>query len=168
MQTFLPSSNFLESAKLLDKKRCWKQVVEAKQIIGCLTDKNSKSHHYFNHPAVQMWVGYVDLLKHYYNLFLLHCKETHKINTKLPYLVCTFSTPAPYDYTHLEVNNYVYAANIYPFPFWLNNQNFHRSHRSRLIEKDKEFYLPKFPTDEGFNDSKYLWPVMQNKTFKII
>ena len=33
MQTFLPYENFLESAKVLDKKRCWKQVVEANQII---------------------------------------------------------------------------------------------------------------------------------------
>lgn len=30
MQTFLPFPDFLESAKALDKKRCWKQVVEAR------------------------------------------------------------------------------------------------------------------------------------------
>ena len=34
MQTFLPYPDFQRSAAVLDKKRCWKQVVETKQIIN--------------------------------------------------------------------------------------------------------------------------------------
>jgi hypothetical protein len=40
--------------------------------------------------------------------------------------------------------------------------------RSRLIEKLPEFYEPKFPNDKGFNDGKYLWPVNETKTFRMI
>ncbi len=173
MQTFLPYSSFQLSAQVLDKKRCWKQVVEAKQIIECLTDVTSKSHRYINHPAVQMWVGYEDLLKHYYNMFLLHCKKVHKINTTLHYQYCTFSNPEFIDgdgeiLNFIKWEDYRYNANNYPFPFWLDNENFHRSHRARLIEKNREFYLPKFPEDENYNGGRYWWPVMQDKMFKII
>ena len=48
------------------------------------------------------------------------------------------------------------------------NENFHRAMRARLIEKDRNFYLPLFPEDDGFNNSKYFWPVMETKTFRII
>ena len=53
-------------------------------------------------------------------------------------------------------------------PWWMGNENFHRAMRSRLIDKFPEFYEPKFPGDKGFNDGKYLWPVMETKTFRVI
>ena len=40
--------------------------------------------------------------------------------------------------------------------------------RARLIDKNREFYLPLFPNDEGFNDGKYFWPVNESKTYRII
>jgi len=146
MQTFLPYADFFESVKVLDKKRCWKQVVEAKQIISCLCETQTR---WINHPAVKMWVGYESLLKQYFNIFLKYCLEVHKINTKMQ----------PYDIP-LDDNQTI--------PFWLGNENFHRAMRSRLIAKDKNFYLPKFPKDENFNDSKYFWPVMETQSFRII
>lgn len=152
MQTFLPYPDFLKSAQVLDKKRCWKQVVEAKQIISILSHLEEcpkDTVPWKNHPAVKMWEGHKQLLKIYFSIFLIMCTDKHIINTKY--------TP----YT-LRLNEKVKK------PFWLDNEDFHRAMRSRLIEKDRDFYLPLFPNDEGFNDGKYLWPNMETKTFKII
>lgn len=146
MQTFLPYASFQRSATVLDKKRCWKQVVEAKQIINVL-EGNSTA--WGNHPAVKMWIGHTFWLRDYFNAFLQVSIEKHKINTK-------------YDYFHQDLEQQD------PLPWWLGNGDFHRAMRARLIEKNEAFYLPLFPKDKGFNDGKYLWPDMKTKTFIII
>lgn len=161
MQTFLPYSNFLKSAKVLDKKRCWKQVVEAHQIIDVLQGKQVA---WKNHPAVLMWEGFLPLLKHYYNLFLWYCITVHKINTKMKYMDNPWSFVSS---GTLYLNHYKTPPKGNP-PWWLGNENFHRAMRARLIEKDRDFYLLHFPEDEGFNDGKYFWPVMSTKTFRVI
>lgn len=145
MQTFLPYEGFKQSAEALDKKRCWKQVVEASQIINILEGKSAS---WKNHPAVKMWEGSVDLLKDYYNVFLEVSIVKHKINT-----------------TMQPKKTLVYTSKR---PFWLGDEPFHRAMRARLIEKDRPFYLPLFPKDEGFNDGKYFWPVMETETFRVI
>lgn len=150
MQTFLPYADFMQSAKILDKRRCWKQVVEAKQIIDILEGKTTA---WQNHPAVKMWVGHTDALKEYFDAFLMVCVNQHKINTK--YVALT------QDYTQNDFDNIIY-------PWWLGNEDFHRAMRARLIEKDESFYLPLFPKDKGFNNGKYFWPDMETKTFKTI
>ena len=156
MQTFLPYSAFLKSAQVLDKKRCWKQVVEAKQILDCLERVHSSNVYnnpmgksWYNHPAVRMWEGHIIALKEYFNAFLWVSKYEHKINTK---------------YTTLET-----YEGTEKYPWWLGNENFHRAMRARLIEKDENFYYGLFIDDKGFNNGKYFWPVMDgSNTFKII
>lgn len=145
MQTFLPYESFIQSAEVLDKKRCWKQVVETRQILNVL-EGHSKA--WGNHPAVKMWVGSEYWLKDYFNAFLQVCIEEHNINTKYDYY---------YDIVETQEK-----------PWWLGNENFHRAMRARLIEKDENFYLPLFPKDKGFNSGKYFWPEMETKTFRII
>lgn len=149
MQTFLPYKDFMESAKVLDKKRCWKQVIEAHQIINCLASDSALLVGWRNHPAVKMWEGHTYWLREYFNDFLEVCIEKHRINTKYDYFYQDLITPNEK-------------------PWWLGNEDFHRAMRARLIEKDREFYLPLFPNDEGYNDGKYWWPVMETKTFRII
>lgn len=147
MQTFLPYKDFLLSAQVLDKKRCWKQVVEAKQIIDVLEGKTVA---WSNHPAVKMWEGHIDALKAYFNAFLMVSEENHNINTKYTYFL-------------------VPSLNTIEMPWWLGNKDFHRAMRARLIEKDRTFYLQWFSKyDEGFNKGKYLWPVMEYETFRMI
>ena len=157
MQTFLPYEGFLQSAKILDKQRCWKQVVEAKQIISILSHLDECPNGnvpWMNHPAVKMWKGSIICLKLYFNAFLKVSKEKHKINTELKPFIITWDKLTPDNYKE---------------PWWLGNERFHRAMRARLIEKNREFYLPLFPEDEGFNGGKYLWPLMGgSKTFKII
>lgn len=149
MQTFLPYQNFRASARVLDKKRCWKQVVEASQILDVLEGRKSG---WKNHPAVKMWDGHAHHFKIYFNAFLKECKEYHNINTKYNYFDVPFQSLVP----------------VNEFPWWLGDEKFHRAMRARLIKKDRDYYLPLWPEDDGFNNGDYFWPVMESKTFRVI
>jgi hypothetical protein len=164
MQTFLPYEDFEESAKVLDHynagrySRCWKQVVEAKQILCQLRADNlpedwKQTKDYIkqgwkHHPAVKMWEGSEELLKLYYNVFLRICKDVHGVNTVQ---------------VRLEIDNSKIRT-----PWWYGNDDFHRAMRARLIEKDSEYYGKLFPEDRGFNQGLYLWPVEGKHEFKTI
>lgn len=206
MQTFLPYADFQKSANILDKKRCWKQVVETKQILNLLLHRSNnefyilnlkklkklglldlvntlpmysetKSDYYkciphINHPAVKMWEGYTELLKHYYNIFLDHCLNIHKIKTKLRYFECKYSEGS---YDEKNGSNLFVKGGILDIifnenelPWWFGNEDFHRAMRAKLIEKDRNYYISKFPNDENFNEGKYLWADMESNMFKII
>jgi hypothetical protein len=166
MQTFLPYADFLRSAQAIDKKRCWKQVIEAKQIIDTLIGMQSDSYKelsepfklkqfpWKNHPAVKMWGADIEALKYYFNCYLLVNIKKHKINTKYK------------PYSPIQLDNYLEGC-VEPL-WWMGNEDFHRAMRARLIEKKPEFYEPLWPEDKGFNNGKYLWPDMETKTFKII
>jgi len=143
IQTFLPYPNYIRSVQSLDMKRLGKQRLESKQIIDIL---EGKSFSWRNHPAVKMWVGYTNSLKYYCNCCIDEWIKRGYKNTMLKY-----------DVDHQNED-----------PWWIGNENFHRAMRARLIEKDEEFYLSKFPGDKGFNKGKYFWPVMETKTFRII
>jgi len=124
MQTFLPYKDFRMSARCLDKKRLFKQVVEARQILatnGVTVYKNDgmvyKATHK-NHPCVKMWAGYDNALKQYHNEFLNVCISRG------------FKT----EIKHLEIIGEIVL------PPWLGDDRIHRSHKSRLLQKDLEFY----------------------------
>lgn len=164
MQTFMPYPSFAESAASLDKRRCFKQVIEAKQIIACLEGTSNVK--WKNHPAVKQWDGYVDMLKHYYNVFLKHCIQVHKYNTKMGYMNCEYDEVDQNDTSKIKAKRILNYIGEYPW--WWNEEQYHRSHRARLIAKDEKFYLPKFPEDKDYNGGKYWWADMETKTFKII
>ena len=145
MQTFLPYPNYVRSVKSLDYRRLGKQRVEAMQIINILEGKQA-SPGWKNHPAVKMWEGYLDSLKYYCNCCIDEWLSRGYKNTMVKY-----------DVDHQNES-----------PWWLGQTDVHRAMRARLIEKNRDFYLPKFPNDEGFNDAKYFWPVMESKSFKMI
>lgn len=145
MQTFLTFPDFKECAKNLDYRRLGKQRVEAYQILNIITG-NQVSKGWKNHPAVLMWQGYDVALKLYINEMIYEWINRGYINNMLTYKV----------------------DKDIKYPWWLGDQNFHRSHRSRLIQKNPSFYEPLFPNDVNFNQGKYLWPVNETKTFKMI
>lgn len=69
MQTFIPiaSTDFMESAKVLDNKRLNKQALEGWQIMMTLLELDPEGNHrtpkgWVNHPAVLMWKGHESLL----------------------------------------------------------------------------------------------------------
>jgi len=146
MQTFLPYQDYVRSVQSLDNKRLGKQRLECLQIINILENKTTGKGRR-SHPAILMWVGYTDSLKYYCNCCI---DEWIKRGFK--------NTMKKYDIDHQNIEH----------PWWLGNEDFHRAMRARLIEKNKEFYGPKFPGDEGFNNGKYFWPVNETKTFRVI
>lgn len=144
MQTFLPFSDFDRSVQCLDKRRAWKQVVEADQILDVLLGKPNKNGKprtgWMNHPAVVMWRGYENALTVYRNCALQVCLTQHRINTSK---------------VLADVGTVVYPA-------WIGSQPFHDSHKSNLLRKDFDFYISKF---DGFCDPSlpYIWPVQSGK-----
>lgn len=76
---FIPLSDPIEIAKILDDKRLGKQRVEAKQIITIITGE-AKSLAWSHHPAVLMWKDYPNELKYYYNCIVLEWVHRGYIN----------------------------------------------------------------------------------------
>lgn len=137
MQTFLPYPNFLTSAKCLDYRRLGKERVEAKQILNILLNRTT-SKGWCNHPAVTMWAGYENALKHYFNIMVGEWIKRGYKNTM--------------QFEEIE------SAIIYP-P-WLGNESFHASHRSNLLRKDFAFY-----SQYGWKESAdlpYVWPIKED------
>jgi len=87
MQTFLPYRDFKKTAQVLDNKRLFKQLVEARQIINLITTGKTKSGRKYrgftNHPARFMWQGYSSSLKKYANEILKEVKERDKVKTSM-------------------------------------------------------------------------------------
>lgn len=134
MQTFLPSKNFKECAKILDYKRLGKQRVEAKQILNILLGRTT-SKAWVNHPVVKMWKGYENTLKDYYN--------------------CILEEWIKRGYNNTMCFEEVYNSIIYPV--WFNNDEVFSSHRSNLLRKNKEYYS-QFKWTES-DDLLYIWPI---------
>lgn len=129
MQTFLPYSSFKETAECLDYKRLGKQRVECKQILNALMNGGAWS----NHPATLMW-------------------QDHKYALVL-YAICICE----------EWINRGYNDSLLPFfdniicdlrntglPSFIGNNKFHDSHKSKLLQKNYEYY------------SQYGWDVLPN------
>jgi hypothetical protein len=114
MQTFLPYPDFKKSIRALDYRRLGKQRVEAYQIIR--TIKSSSG--YKNHPAVEMWRGYINALKLYHNLCIDEwVRRGYKNKMK-----------------KMKISGKI------SYPPWFGRENFHAAHRSNLLRKDNNFY----------------------------
>lgn len=112
MNTFLPFPDYAQSAACLDKRRCFKQVVEASQILDVL---EGRSQGWKNHPAVKMWRNYIPSLKQYYAACYDYCLVNHRIN---------FCKLQP-----LLIDKYA------PYPHWFGDDQFHLKMRQNLIRK---------------------------------
>lgn len=133
MQTFLPYSDFIETAKCLDYRRLGKQRVEADQILNIIIGK-AKSNAWRNHPAVKMWEGYSQALIHYRNVIIQEW-ISRGYNNNMPIII---------------TKNIIY-------PKWLGDEEFHASHRSNLLRKDFNYYS-KYGWKEQ-SDLPYIWPI---------
>jgi hypothetical protein len=143
MQTFLPTPDFLETAKILDNKRLNKQIVEAYQILsGRVPTKN--------HPACLMWEGHeYDLSRYIATLcseYYMRFGKSHAIRE------------------HLQGVKF-YSFNSTKKPFWLGDGLFHFSQRVNLLRKDFDYYHTKKFFGGISKDSLdrypkgYYWPV---------
>lgn len=136
VNTFLPYPDFKQTAECLDAKRLAKERVESYQIINVLLNPHAKG--WSNHPVVNMWKGYVPALKLYCNIMIEEWVELGYNNTmKL------------YDLDDERI----------AMPWWLGNEQFHKSHQASLVRKNKEFYGDMFPDLTEEDKTKgYVWP----------
>jgi hypothetical protein len=148
----LPVPDFKECARILDKKRVWKQVIEAKTILRVLEEERirrlensnaltflpSKPLPWQNHPVTRMWRGYEGLLTIYYNTFLRECINERQIRVK----------------AYSEI---ILPSTVHQLPSWMSDERLYSSHRSNLLRKDSVYY-GKFGWLEDDKQS-YFWPV---------
>jgi hypothetical protein len=148
MQTFLPYSDFEASARALDLKRLGKQRVEAIQVVRALTVPGYGWRH---HPAALMWKGYEEALGRYGLTVCDVWVERGFGDTCAATIAADLATAGVgtiRSYPELEA-----AGDLPP---WLFDERFLLSHRSSLVRKDPEFYLPQFPDVPP--DLPYVWP----------
>lgn len=147
MQTFLPDTDFQTIAKMLDTKRLWKQVLEARTILkvlrGELEQKQKKDGTLYtpleHYPAVAMWRDHDQALLHYYNTLLYEAKHYRGIHTDAELLMMTAT---PY------------------LPSWFGHPLVHGSHRSNLLRKNWTHYS-QFGWTET-TDMPYIWPILRS------
>ena len=133
MQTFLPYPDFRLSLKCLDPKRLGNQIYRE-----CLTLVRGG---WKNHPASKMWRGYEYALCEYGLIGFEVLKERGK------------------DYSHwIPVFKEIQSRHENTgMPPWFGDEEFHASHRSNLLRKNKEWY-GQFGWLES-DDLSYVWPV---------
>jgi len=173
MQTFLPYSDFLESARALDPIRLGNQRNEGYTLLraNCLGPlcckecggrlsfhqgsrycvvcgiSRTKRTGWYCHPACKIWRGYDGALSLY---CVAICEEyvrrgyPDEVRSKLQALREEFPER---DILHPEA----------PLPLWIGDEEFHTAHQSNLLRKDPEFYGSVFPSDIP-RDLPYFWP----------
>lgn len=146
MQTFLPSPNYAESARCLDRQRLGKQRVECLQILKALRFGTG----WRNHPAVKMWRGFEHELIDY---GLTVCSEW----VSRGYVDNCAKQIAGFDLTYHNQRDG-------RTPSWLGDDRFHASHRAALLYKLPKWYRqfgwldePAIPNEKG--SLPYVWPV---------
>jgi len=140
VQTFLPYSDFFNTARILDRKRLGKQRVEAIQIMDALTKGTGWSHH----PAVKMWEGHLGRLAIYTCCMIIEWMDRGYKDTLLP-----------------RATAYAFLADPASFadPIWMNIRAFHSSHRAALLAKDPAHY-GQFGWQEA-PKIEYWWPTKE-------
>lgn len=141
MQTFLPSPNYAESARVLDYRRLGKQRVECKQILLAMPKDTGG---WRNHPATKMWRGYeVELARYGFAM----CRE---------WVSRGYQDSLGVFFSGLVLDYLADGRNPEP-PAWLGDEQIHASHRSNLLRKDPVFY-GRYGWAESA-DLPYIWPV---------
>jgi hypothetical protein len=153
MQSFLPYADFRATAQVLDPRRLGKQRVETIQILRGLTVENYGWRH---HPAVKMWAGYEEALVRYGLEICAAWTATGRADTCELTLLTDLT--AGCGISHPRTQQELAATG--DLPPWLGDEDFHRSHRSSLLQKDPAYYASLF--DEP-TDLPYVWPSSDRK-----
>lgn len=147
MQTFLPITNFRQSAAVLDNKRLGKQRVECKQILLCLGvsvgEHSPGTPKWRNHPAVKMWVGHELPLAAYSTIVCREWRRRGFKDTLLPQFLAVWHELGA-------------GQDEILYPPWFGHPAFHASHRSNLLRKDVTHYSQFGWTEPP--DLPYFWP----------
>jgi Pyrimidine dimer DNA glycosylase len=124
VNTFLPFRSYAESAKCLDNKRLFKQLVECKQLW---TGIHYQSKGWVNHPATVMWRPYTEQYMAYWRATLLEVVRRGAINpdaiTRWRKLIDGIGLPL-----------------LKRCPWWMEHPAVFVSHRSNLYKKNPDHY----------------------------
>lgn len=158
MQNFHPYKSIIKTAKCLDYRRLGKQRVESyDSIYLCYRHKGidkriefNKSNkqveylwkRYKNHPAVLMYINYINYLKLYYNTIRQEW-ISRGYNNSLP---------------KLRIHGKIIV------PHFIGNRKFHNSHKSNLLRKNSNYYS-QFNWKIK-NDLPYFWPITKENFYK--
>lgn len=141
MQTFVPYSDHLKTARVLDRQRLGKQRVETLQILNALSPFYDKKG-WKNHPAVKMWRGHEHALIEY-GLYICHeWVKRGYIDTcagKMKAMLPLFDERSAF------------------MPDWWGDTAIHDSHKSNLVRKAPDHYGSWWP--DVSPDLPYVWPV---------
>jgi hypothetical protein len=118
VNTFLPLESFTESAKCLDNQRLTKQVFEAKEIFYTIT---GKSEGWKNHPCCVQWRGHGGFLVSYGKAI---AEEALSRGIQVQEYVEFFKNEVSKSWMGIA-------------PWWLGDDRFHSSHRSKLLFKGR-------------------------------
>jgi len=142
MQTFLPYADFQRTARVLDYKRLGKQRSETQIIWMTLTGVYAAQGRkgWPHHPATRMWEGHANTLLHY---GIEICAEWERRGYADEGTTQWFIDRV--DWNHPLT-----------MPHWMGDDAFHRSHRSQLIQKWRDYYLPYWPNEA--DNLGYYWP----------
>lgn len=122
MQTFLPYSSFMKTAKCLDYRRLGKQRVEAYQLANIYM--NGGSGGYSNHPAYHMWKNHIPALIEYGMIMCVEWEDRgYKDNLFEKFY---------------DINSELSEPVIYPH--FIGNEQLHSNHRACLLYKDYKWY----------------------------
>lgn len=143
MQTFMPFPSLVLSANVLDRLRCFKQVIESRQILAGLGVSIKKIDGTFykpshkNHPVYKLWRGFEDTLKCYHDHCLMRSCLCYQYKTDIP-----------------PFCNYFERGKI-KYPAWFGRDDFHSRHRAALLAKNPEWYSQWGWTEDPKID--YVW-----------
>jgi hypothetical protein len=155
VNTFMLSSDYKITAKLLDRQRLGKQRVEAKQIIEAIASlyihdgskwvPNPNPSKWMHHPATRMWLGYATNLMVYFNVITQEWIERGYKNNLLFY-----------------TDNLSYIQP--PWTYW---KQVHYSHMASLMRKDVQYYHDKLSYPYIYNLHGYVWESKLPEEMKI-
>jgi len=147
MQTFVPFTDNIENAAVLDNKRLNKQLLEGRQIYKILAS-NQRSGAWVNHPAVKMWRNHDTGLFEYLRAIKDECVN-RGIATEKNWNALT----EMHEYNWFRGDNAT-------LPAWWGDERVHQSHRNNLYKKDPEWYH-QFVNDSSVSccdKCNYFWP----------
>lgn len=155
MITWLPYPVFYDSVHCLNDYHLGRVMFEAGVILDHLVGTGHEKV-WKRHRASIMWRGYESALGFYWSLSVREYADRGRISMRA----------VPYDFRHdYTTNTLHYAADKFvpldqiEYPEWLGNEDFHASHRSNLLRKDKDFYsLYRWGEPD---DLPYLWPLQE-------
>jgi hypothetical protein len=138
MQIFLPYPDFVKTAKCLDPKRLNNQINESLIIYRTITGYYPKGKGWSNHPVAKMWAGYDSLLLEYRNALIVEYES--RTNKKRNGVGIFWEK----------------GMKFFSIPPFIGHPDFHREHRSQLLQKDYAHYS-RFGWKEKPGEYPYDW-----------